>query len=407
VVAGRDLTEEGRQLLEGASRGGTTVLSYLVTPDTLVLWVGAPGGEVAVMQRAMPRDSLAELVRAYRAALGVTETGRGRLTLRGGQPIEPEAARGVMAGGIQARRASRRARDSIATALSELLLVPNLDQRLGPAREIVIVPHGSLGLVPFGALPIDSAGTPLGSRFALRYAPSLAAVAEAAARPALPTDAARMTTLRQALVVGNPVMPTTASWGEAFALRPLQGAEVEGRWVAARLKARLFTGPQATEAEVRDRLPGAPLVHLATHGYAYASDARARQSFVALAPAGGHDGFLTVGEILDDPRLTLSAELVVLSACQTGLGDLKQAEGTVGLQRALLARGARSALVSLWSVSDAATDLLMKRFYTHWLDDPDHPSKAEALRRAQEDVRARREFREPKYWAGFQLVGAR
>src|SRR6185436_16544269 len=149
------------------------------------------------------------------------------------------------------------------------------------------------------------------------------------------------------------------------------------------------------------------LAHLATHGYAYESDARARESFVALAPGEGEDGLLTVGEILDDPRLRLSAELVVLSACQTGLGDLKQAEGTVGLQRAFLAKGARSVLVSLWSVSDQATELLMKGFYDHWLDDSDQPSKAESLRRAQEEVRARPEFREPKYWAAFQLVGAR
>jgi CHAT domain-containing protein len=130
------------------------------------------------------------------------------------------------------------------------------------------------------------------------------------------------------------------------------------------------------------------------------------KSFVALAPEGGEDGLLTVGEVIDRvPRL--SAELVVLSACQTGLGNLKQAEGTVGLQRAFLAKGARSVLVSLWSVSDEATELLMRRFYTHWLDDTDQPSKAEALRRAQADVRQTKGFEHPRYWAAFQLVGAR
>ena len=96
----------------------------------------------------------------------------------------------------------------------------------------------------------------------------------------------------------------------------------------------------------------------------------------------------------------------MLSACQTGLGDLKQAEGTVGLQRAFLARGARSVLVSLWSVSDTATTLLMRAFYTHWLGDRNHPTKAEALRRAQADLRADPAFKDPLYWAAFQLVGA-
>jgi CHAT domain-containing protein len=119
------------------------------------------------------------------------------------------------------------------------------------------------------------------------------------------------------------------------------------------------------------------------------------------------DGLLTVGEVLDDPDLALDADLVVLSACQTGLGDLTQAEGTVGLARAFLARGARSVLVTLWSVTDEATELLMRRFYGHWLGDVDRPSKAEALRRAQGDVRRAPGFAHPRYWAAFQLVGAR
>src|SRR5207247_7834577 len=131
------------------------------------------------------------------------------------------------------------------------------------------------------------------------------------------------------------------------------------------------------------------LVHLATHGRAYNSDALARASFVALAPDSAHpDGLLTVGDLLDEPTLTLhNAELIVLSACQTGLGNLKEAEGTVGLQRAFLARGARSVLVALWSVSDVVTNLLMRRFYSHWLEDRDAPSKADAFRPGQEGVR--------------------
>src|SRR6185503_17297999 len=109
-------------------------------------------------------------------------------------------------------------------------------------------------------------------------------------------------------------------------------------------------------------------------------------------------------EILDDPAVALRADLVVLSACQTGLGDLKQAEGTVGLQRAFLAKGARSVLVSLWNVSDEATRRLMEAFYRHWLGR--RVGKAEALRRAQEEVRTTPGFEHPRFWAAFQLVGA-
>jgi CHAT domain-containing protein len=257
-------------------------------------------------------------------------------------------------------------------------------------RELVVVPQGAVAIVPFAALPLDRRGTPLSRRFAVRYAPSLAALAGAEARP--------VPRVGESVVVGNPAMPEN--------LDPLPGAGAEGRWVAERLGTVALSDSQASEGEVRRRLSGARIVHLATHGYAFATAARVRESFVALAPDAEHDGLLTVGEVLDDPTLKLNADIVVLSACQTGLGDLRQAEGTVGL-RAFLAKGARSVLVSLWSVSDEATALLMKRFYTHWLDDTDRPSKAVALGRAQEDVRARPEFREPRYWAAFQLVGAR
>ena len=109
---------------------------------------------------------------------------------------------------------------------------------------------------------------------------------------------------------------------------------------------------------------------------------------------------------MDDPALTMRAELVVLSACQTGLGALKQSEGTIGLQRAFLAKGARSVLVSLWNVDDAATRLLMERFYIYWLDPLAHNTKSVALQLAQRDVRRRSRFAHPRYWAGFQLVGA-
>ena len=112
-------------------------------------------------------------------------------------------------------------------------------------------------------------------------------------------------------------------------------------------------------------------------------------------------------EVLAGPRI--SASLVVLSACETGLGDLKGAEGTVGLQRAFLARGARSVLVTLWKVDTVATDSLMRKFYRYWLDERTARTKAEALRLAQAEVRRLPVVRAnpAHYWAGFQLVGAR
>jgi CHAT domain-containing protein len=290
--------------------------------------------------------------------------------------------------------------------LAEVLLPAAVRRRLPPSGEIMLIPQGVLQLVPFAALPVDAAGTPFGLRYALRYAPSLAALEQAAQRPATPPGAAG--TWGEALVVADPEMPVVpCDTGRSKLLR-LPEAGAFSRGLAQRLGSRYLTDTAATEAAVRAALPTAPLVHLATHGYAYQTEARARESWIALAPGSKDDGLLTVREVLDGGALR--AELVVLAACATGLGESREAEGTVGLQRALLAKGARSALVSLWTVDQEATMHLLDVFYREWLDRPDHPSKAEALRRAQEAVRAdlaHAEWRHPAYWAAFQLVGAR
>lgn len=120
-----------------------------------------------------------------------------------------------------------------------------------------------------------------------------------------------------------------------------------------------------------------------------------------VADRDGEDGLLTVAEVLDEVS-QMRAELVVLAACETGLGNLTRAEGTIGLQRAFLSRGARGVLASLWSVQADATTLLMRSFYSYWLVGD---TRAEALRKAQVDVQRR--FGHPRYWAAFQLVGAR
>src|SRR5262249_33827076 len=156
------------------------------------------------------------------------------------------------------------------------------------------------------------------------------------------------------------------------------GAETEAKSIAALLGTQPLIGAGASEAALRARDGKATIVHLATHGYAYGAKSRFRDSFIALAAGDRQDGLLTVGGVMDELPL-LSAELVVLSACQTGLGNLQQAEGTLGLQRAFLSRGVRGVLVSLWSVDDDATARLMRAFYTHWLQDADHPHKAVAL----------------------------
>jgi CHAT domain-containing protein/tetratricopeptide (TPR) repeat protein len=399
-----DLTAEGDSLGQIMRRSGVASVSYLVTQDTLLGWLVLPTSEVLVSRIAIGRDSLAALVATLRSGLGVDDVSGSEIAFRSiGLLEEPPRRTG--------RRGLRYA-ESAAQTLGEVLLPPELEERLQAPTELVIVPQGSLTLVPFASLPLGRSRTalsePFGAPHPVRYAPSLAALREAEGRPAVVSRGRSPELLQRSLVVGDPTMPSLTSYsGATVRLAPLPSARSEAGWLAGRLGATSLTGGAATEQAVRERLPDAPLIHLATHGYAFSSEARARQSFVALGPGRGHDGVLSVGEVLDDAALDLDAELVVLSACQTGLGSLREAEGTVGLQRAFLARGARSVLVSLWSVSDAVTGLLMKRFYTHWLDDRDAPSKAEALQRAQRDIRATPGYEHPRFWAAFQLVGAR
>ena len=210
------------------------------------------------------------------------------------------------------------------------------------------------------------------------------------------TDAPRGEATGDALIVGNPTMPWVTMCGSrAFRPSPLRGADSSSRAVARLLGTSALSGPSATERAVMSLLPTATVVSLETHGYAFETEARSRETFIALAPRDSvdqalpseDDGRLTVGEIMDRvPRMT--ADLVVLSACQTAMGDLKDAEGTIGLQRAFLSKGARSVLVSLWNVNDQATARLIEEFYTRWRATPG-VSKAEALRLAQKRVSRR------------------
>ena len=123
-------------------------------------------------------------------------------------------------------------------------------------------------------------------------------------------------------------------------------------------------------------------------------------SSLALTPGGGQDGFLTTLEVF---RMKIAADLVVLSACETGKGKVYKSEGIVGFTRAFMFAGAPRVIVSLWKVDDDATRALMTKFYELWK--PGGMSTAGALKKAQEFVRGHKKWEHPYYWAAWQLWG--
>lgn len=167
---------------------------------------------------------------------------------------------------------------------------------------------------------------------------------------------------------------------DGYPLPPLPGTRREVTASSRRLTGGenvLLTGTEATEANVRRLAPGAEVLHFATHGIV--RDDRPLDSFLALNRgdgAVGDDGRLTIMEIY---ALDLKANLVVLSACRTGLGQLSS-DGMVGLTRAFFYAGTPSVVATLWDVADDPTFRLVSSFYSRLAAAPD---KARALRSAQ------------------------
>ena len=277
--------------------------------------------------------------------------------------------------------------------LHELLIKPIADvlPKKDSAR-VIFIPQDSLFLVPFPALR-DENGKYLIEKHTILTSPSIQVLNL--------TRQQRKNTGTQNLIVGNPQMPKLPpKIGEPpQQLPPLPGAEIEAKAIASLLNTEPLIGSQATESEVVKRLPQARIIHLATHGIF--NDVQGLNSGIALTPDSqggneGGDGLLTAGEIFD---LKLNADLVVLSACDTGRGKIT-GDGVVGLSRSFISAGVPSVLVSLWSVPDAPTASLMTEFYQNLSKNPD---KATALRQAM--LSTMKQHPAPKDWAAFTLIG--
>jgi CHAT domain-containing protein len=261
------------------------------------------------------------------------------------------------------------------------VLIEPIEDLLAGCTKLTIVPHGTLWTLPFQALQ-DRHGTPLVTRYAIAYTPSISSI-EVRRRRA-PRPAAR---------------PLLAVGGDPALLPPLPSVRDEVRQVAALYGpgAVTATGAAATEELVRRRAGEFGVLHFAAHGLA---DPESRYSALALTPAGSDDGLLEVREILD---LRLNANLVVLAACETARGEGIAGEGMIALSWAFLAAGTPRVIATQWKAESESTSRLMVDFHRRMRRDRLPP--AEALRRAQLALRRDERYSHPFYWAAFVVMG--
>jgi CHAT domain-containing protein len=301
-----------------------------------------------------------------------------------------------------------------ADELFTLLLKPAIEKN--STTRIVIVPDGSLHLLPFDALRTPD-GKYVLERHVVTYAPSATVLhllrqSHAADRPAMSfLGVGGVTYPRRASItsnLGGRSPESTEDGSDFFTANPvafpdLPGSRQEVTAAAGLVKGtkQLLLGPNATESAFKALpLSDFEIIHFAVHGLGNANFPDRAALVLGSSGASSDDGLLQVREIRDLP---LRANLVVLSACDTGNGRLLGEEGIASLERAFLLAGAKAVIASLWTTDDTYTIALMRQLYQHLVDGAD---KGASLRQAKLDLL--KQFGAealPVYWAGFTLVG--
>lgn len=291
------------------------------------------------------------------------------------------------------------------------LVAPGLDPSL---KKLIFVPDDILNLLPFETLlTSQEPGSWLIRDCSIGYVPSLSSLTVLMQRHG---NGSRPR--KDLLAIGNPVYgfgddgkrnasdsPVfyDLSSGSGISLPALKysGLEIENvSRLFRRSKVTLLEKENATERWLRSNpLADYKIIHFAAHSVI--DDKKPARSAIVLSyPKNqGGGGLLQTRNIYN---LKLNADLVTLSACQTGLGQFIRGEGIEGLSRAFFYAGSSSVLMSLWAVNDQATYLLMERFYRHLKRGE---TLMEALRNAQLEMISSRSLSHPYYWAGFVITG--
>ena len=374
-----------QQIQQIAKEQNATLVEYSIVYDAfknqgkkewrqseLYIWVVKSTGEVAfkIVDLKSLKTPLQDLVTSSRDSIGVRGRGLGAV--------------------------GRVDTDNQAERLQQLhkLLIEPIAQFLptNPSDRVIFIPQNELFLVPFPALK-EQDGKYLIEKHTILSAPAIQ-VLELTRKQ----RTTQMLNGADALIVGNPTMPSVSlEFGKPpQQLSSLPGAEQEAHAIAQLFNTKAITGQDATKSAIVPQMTKARIIHLATHGLLDDFKGQGVPGAIALAPSGNDNGLLTSSEIFD---LKLNAELVVLSACDTGRGKIT-GDGVIGLSRSLITAGVPSVVVSLWSVPDAPTASLMTEFYRQMQQKPD---KAQALRQAM--LTTMKQHPNPRNWAAFTLIG--
>lgn len=419
---------------------GTVLLEYSLGKDASYLWAVSPS---SVFVHKLPaRSEVDRLATDLRAQLIPAKLQR-RIV-------------GIDVAADQTQRGLGLAADATAADVSAFAAASNALYKVAvePAATVVgekrllIVADGALNYVPFEAMVKSTEGADYAALAYLVktneivYAPSASVVA-----------AIRQQTNRMAgknfLLVADPVFnqndprakgspagvaPGAAGTrglalesavedvaGEAatpdakgFQLSRLTGTRTEAEQISLLVKksgaqADVWLDLKASEDEVKTRdIQSYGVIHVATHGLLNADRPQFTGLVLSLVGNKNNDGFLRTDEVFN---MNVGAHLVMLSACETGLGKEKRGEGVIGLTRAFMYAGAPTVGVSLWSVADKSTAELMTDFYRRLLgaaatsSGGPSASPAAAMREAQLAMIAGKKYSAPFYWAPFVLIG--
>jgi CHAT domain-containing protein/Tfp pilus assembly protein PilF len=311
-----------------------------------------------------------------------------------------------------------------ARTLDDKLMQP-LRPHLKGKTQLLISPDGQLNLVPFAAL-IDPQEKYALENYTLSYLSSGRDLLRLQTQPSTRRD----------VLLANPQFGNSRSQSSTRGLgnlefSPLPGTDAEVKAIAPLLpNALILSDTQASEAQIK-QVQSPRILHIATHGFFLNDEARGFADTARVAPStlsgspsqpsenpllrsglalagfnqrqqqsDGDDGVLTA---LEASSLDLwGTQLVVLSACETGVGEVSNGEGVYGLRRAFVVAGAASQLFSLWQVDDLGTKDLMVKYYQQLLAGK---GRSEALRQTQLEMLNDPRYRHPYYWAVFNLSG--